>query len=44
MPRKESMDVPVGNGLVPQQESIGLTNPRWRMYIEWLKKSSKYGT
>ena len=44
MPRKESMAVPVGNGLVPQQESIGLTNPRWRMYIEWLKKSSKYGT
>ena len=40
MPRKESEAVPEGNDSVLSKKNSGLANPRWRMDIEWLKKSS----
>ena len=42
MPRKESEAVPEGNSPVPQQEEFGSTSPRWRMYIDFVSKDSKY--
>ena len=38
MSRKESEDIPEGNGPVPRKKNSGLVNPRWRMYINFLKK------
>ena len=40
MPRKESEAVPEGNGPVPSKKKSGLANPRWRIYIYFLKKDS----
>ena len=41
MPRNWSKDAPEGNGPVLQQEELGLTNPRWRMYIDLFKERFK---
>ena len=40
MPRKESEAVPEGNGPSPSKNNSGLVNPRWRIYIDFLKKDS----
>ena len=38
MPRNRSKDVPEGNGPFPIMMNLGMINPRWRTYIDYLKK------
>ena len=40
MPRNWSKAAPKDNDPVPQREKLGLTNPRWQAYIDFLKKGS----